>query len=182
MVRSVTFLGEDVLKIAASISVISVVCGALWAADTLNVKPGQWESTMTTQMTGLPPIPQEVLDKMTPQQRQMMEERMKGNQTTHPVTTKSCLTKEDIQKGFNGGDDDKACTRTVISSSSSKQEIKIECNRDSGKQTGIVKIEAASSESVKGSGQFTMSQGARSMTVNSSFTAKWLGPTCEKEK
>lgn len=170
------------MKLTASISLFVFVCAALLLADTLNVKPGQWESTVTTQTTGLPPIPQEVLDKMTPQQRAMMEERMKGNQTPHSSTNKSCVTKEDIDKGFNVGNDDKSCTRTVISSTGSKQEIKIECNRDNSKQTGTIRIEAAGSESVKGSMQMTVSSGGRSMNMNATFNSKWLGPVCEKEK
>jgi len=169
------------LKLTASISLAALACAALLLADTLNVKPGQWEATVTVQTSGLPPIPQEVLDKMTPEQRQMMEQRMKGNQTPRTTTSKSCITKEQIEKGFDVGENDKSCTRTVISSSSSKQEIKIECNRENNKTTGTVRIEAASSESVKGSMQMSMSSGGRSMNMNSTFTSKRLGPTCEKE-
>jgi len=169
------------LKLITSISLAALACAALLLADTLNVKPGQWEATVTSQMTGLPPIPQEVLDKMTPQQREMMEQRMKGNQTPRTTTSKSCITKEQIEKGFDVGEDDKACTRTVISSTSTKQEIKIECNRDNNKSTGTIRIEASSPESVKGSMQMSMTSGGRSMNMNSTFTSKYLGPTCEKD-
>ena len=54
---------------------------ALWATDTitpLDVKLGQWESTLTTESNGLPPIPPEVLDRLSPEQRAKMEERMKA--------------------------------------------------------------------------------------------------------
>lgn len=170
------------MKLIASISLAALACAVLLlAADTLNVKPGQWEATVTSQVTGLPPIPQEVLDKLTPQQRQMMEQRMKGNQTPRTITSKSCITKEQIEKGFDVGDDDKSCTRTVVSSTSSKQEIKIECNRDNNKATGTIRIEASSPESVKGSMQMSMTGGGRSMNMNSTFTSKYLGPTCEKD-
>ena len=170
------------MKLTALIALGVVACAMLWA-ETMNVKLGEWESTSTVQLAGMPPIPQEVLDKMTPQQRQMMEERMKGNSSPHTTTSKGCLTKEDLDKGFNVGNDDKACKRTIISSTSSKQEFKIECNRENGsQQTGTVKIEASSPESAKGSMQMTMTGGGRSMTSNATFSSKWLGPTCEKEK
>ena len=29
--------------------------------------------------------------------------------------------------------------------------------------------------------QMTMTGGGRSMNLNSTFTSKWLGPTCEKD-
>lgn len=169
------------MKLTASISLAALACAALLLADTLNVKPGQWEATVTSQMTGLPPIPPEVLDKLTPEQRQMMEQRMKGNQTPRTQTSKSCITKEQIEKGFDLGNNDQSCTRTVISSTSSKQELKIECSNGNNKSTGTVRIEASSSESVKGSMQMTMSGGGRSMNMSNSFTAKWLGPACEKD-
>jgi hypothetical protein len=35
----------------------------------LDVKTGLWESTTVMNMGGLPPIPQEMLDKMTPEQK-----------------------------------------------------------------------------------------------------------------
>ncbi len=165
------------MKLTASISCAAIACFALWAAERFNIKVGQWETTTTTQMTGLPPIPQEVLDKMTPQQRQMMEDRMKGTQT--PRTSKYCVKQEDVDKALKFGSDDKECTRTVISSTASRQEIKIECNRDGGKQTGTVRVEAASPEAVKGSMQMSMtSSGGRSMNMNTTFSSRWLGPAC----
>jgi hypothetical protein len=171
---------EDTLKLAASISLAAIACAVLWA-ETLNVKTGQWEATMTMQTAGLPPIPQEVLDKMTPQQRQMMEQRMKGNQAPRTTTTKTCVTKEDLEKAMTFGSDDKACTRTIVSATGSKQEIHIECNRDNGKMTGTIRVEASNSESVKGSSEMTMTSGGRSMSMNGTFSGKWIASACEKD-
>ena len=106
---------------------------------------------------------------------------MKGNQTPRTITTKSCITKEQVEKGFEIGEDDKSCTRTVVSSTSSKQEIKIECNRDNNKATGTIRLETSSPESVKGSMQMTMNSAGRSLNMNSTFTSKYLGPACEKD-
>ncbi len=169
------------MKLTASIGLVTLAFAALLLADTFSVKPGEWEATATTQISGLPPIPQEVLEKMTPQQRQMMEQRMKGNQTPQTSTNKGCITKEQIEKGFDFGENEQGCTRTVISSSSSKQEIKIECNRDNNKTVGTIRIEAVSSESVKGSGQMSVTSGGRTMTVNTTFSSKWLSPVCSKD-
>ena len=168
------------MKLTAWIGLAALAGAMLLLADTLNVKPGEWEATVTSQVTGLPPIPPEVLDKLTPEQRQMMEQRMKGNQTPRTTTGKSCITKEQIEKGFDLSGHDQSCTRTVISSTSSKQEIKIECNQGNNKSTGTIRIEASSPESVKGSLQMAMNGGGRSMNMNSTFTAKWLSPACEK--
>jgi len=47
----------------------ALFCAAAWAAQTtpLNVKTGEWESTSTNETTGQLPVPQEMLDKMTPE-------------------------------------------------------------------------------------------------------------------
>jgi hypothetical protein len=118
---------------------------------------------------------------MTPQQRQMMEERMKGNQTPRTTTTKSCVTKEDIEKGFNVGGSDKACTRTVVSSIGSRQEIKIECNHENNKSAGTIRIDASDPENVSGSMQMSITSGGRTMNMHTTFKSRWLGPSCEKE-
>jgi len=156
---------------------------ALWAADTitpLDVKLGQWESTMTMEMGGQLPIPQEMLDRLTPEQRAKMEERLKASGAKGPRTTthKSCMKKEDLDKAMSFGADQKSCTRTIISSSRSKEEIHLECAIGGGKQSGTIRVEAVNSENVKGTTEMTVSAGSRTMTSNSTFTAKWLGPTC----
>src|SRR5579863_8764845 len=93
---------------------LAVFGGAVaWAADSvpLDVKTGEWEYTVTTQMTGLPQsaqhqmpsIPPEQLAKMPLEQRARVEAALKqagamasGKPTT--TTSKSCIRKEDLAK------------------------------------------------------------------------------------
>jgi len=44
----------------------------------LNVKPGEWESTISNDTRGQLPVPQEMIDKMSPEQRAKMEAMMKA--------------------------------------------------------------------------------------------------------
>ena len=155
-------------------------CAAAWAAQPtpLNVKTGEWESTMTNETTGQMPIPQELLDKMTPEQRAKMEAAMKarGMQGPRTIVNKHCVKKEDLDKPF--ANENKGCKQTIVTSSSSKQEVHMECEVGGGKQVGTLKLEASDSSTVKGSMQMTASNGGRTMNVNSTFSAKWLGPAC----
>ena len=154
-------------------------CAATLAAQTpLNVKTGEWESTLTNETTGQLPVPQEMIDKMTPEQRARMEAMMKarGMQGPRTTVTKHCVKKEDLDKPF--GNDNKSCKQTIVTSSATKQEIHMECEMGGGKQVGTLKFEAVDSSTVKGSMQMTASNGGRSMNVNSTFSAKWLGPAC----
>lgn len=152
-----------------------------FAADSitpLDVKLGQWETTSTVNSNLMSAIPQDILDKMPPDQRAKMEERLKASQGPKTSVTQTCVKKEDIDKALAFGSDDKSCTRTVIASSRSKQEIRIECSRAGSKQTGTLRIEATGSDSIKGSLDLA-STGAHAMTLNSTFTGKWLGATCK---
>jgi hypothetical protein len=158
----------------------ALFCAATLAAQStpLNVKTGEWESTLTNETSGQLPVPQEMLDKMTPDQRAKMEAMMKarGMQGPRTTVTKNCVKKEDLDKPF--GNENKSCKQTILTSSATKQEIHIECNMGGGKQVGTLKFEAVDSSTVKGSMQMTDSNGGRTMNVNSTFSAKWLGPAC----
>jgi hypothetical protein len=158
----------------------ALYCAAVCAAQTtpLNVKTGEWESTLTSETSGQLPLPQEMLDKMTPEQRAKMEAMMKarGMQGPRTTVTKHCVKKEDLDKPF--ANENKSCKQTVLTSSGASQEIRMECEIGGGKQAGTLKLEAVDSSTVKGSMQMTASNAGRTMNVNSTFSAKWLGPAC----
>jgi hypothetical protein len=63
-------------------------------AESLNLKPGAWETTGTTTSSGSK-IPPHLADKFTPEQRAKMEETFKARDGK-PMTTieQSCITKE----------------------------------------------------------------------------------------
>jgi len=164
----------------------ALFCATAWAADItpMNVKTGQWESTMTSETSGQLPIPQEMLDKMSPEQRAKMEAAMKarGAQGSRANTYKSCLKKEDLEKPFSNDETRKSCKQTIVTSSPTHQEIHMECEIGGGKQSGTFKVDAVDSGNVKGTMQMVASNGGRSMNVNSTFSAKWLGPVCTESK
>ncbi len=102
--------------------------------------------------------------------------KARGMQGPRTTVTKHCVKKEDLDKPF--GNDNKACKQTIVTSSATKQEIHMECEIGGGKQAGTLKFEAVDSSTVKGSMQMSASNGGRSMNVNSTFSAKWLGSAC----
>jgi hypothetical protein len=177
---------EDHLTKRLSISLAMLACSVASAADfrPLDVKTGEWETTMTGQTSGMPPIPADVLNRLTPDQRAKMEAAMQARGMGGPKTSvnKSCLTKDKLDKPFSTGDDStKACTRTLITSSGSRQEIRIECNREGMKSTGTVKVEALDAHNVKGSMVMAVTSGEHTMTMNYTFTTKWLGAACTEK-
>ena len=161
------------------LGLVLACCAAAWAADfhPLNIKPGEWQSTVSMTTSGMPAIPPEALAKLPPEQRAKIESRMKGT----PQTSVVCVKKEKLDQPFAWDKVDKACTHSVVTSSGSMQEIHVECAHEKSKTVGTVRIEAMNSENIKGSMQMNTTHGDRTMSMNSSFTSKWVGPTCSKE-
>jgi Protein of unknown function (DUF3617) len=149
----------------------------------LNVKPGLWETTMTKTTTGQLPLPPDALARLTPEQRAKVEERMRANSAPHTTTEtrKSCETKQKLAEApFS--DEEKGCTRTIVTSSSSKVEAKFACDRVGMKTTGTMTVQALSSENVKGSAHISMNTNGHSTDLNATFTSKWLGASCGNVK
>lgn len=151
----------------------------------LNVKTGLWETTWSITTNGQMPIPAEALARMTPQQRARFEATMKARQSqgakTRTLTEKNCLTKEDLNKEpFS--DNDKSCTRTLVSSTGSKAEMRVNCVHEGLKSSGTVQVEALNSEHVKGSSHMVATGGGHTMNSSSSFSSKWIGAACGKTR
>ena len=99
------------------------------AADKLDVKPGLWEITSTHQITGIPPMPKEWQEKVTPEQRAAMETAFKKEADKGPQTDtdRECITKEKAEQPFDVGDT-KDCTQKVVRTTRTTQEVHLSCN------------------------------------------------------
>jgi len=145
-----------------------------------DVKVGLWDFNVTTEISGLQ-IPEEQLAKMTPAQRAQMEAMLKGRAGIggpHTTTGKVCETKETLSQAWSTGQNDKSCTRQVISSSSSKQVIHLECTHGPVKSSGDMTIERVDSEHMKGSLLMKNSGGGQAttkMTYNYNFVSSDCG-------
>ena len=156
---------------------------ALWAADQgqpLNVKTGLWEMSRTMTRSGSMPIPPELLQRLSPEQRARMEERMKAHsgEQTKTTTYQSCLTKEDLQEGPTFSEEKYQCSRNIVTSTSSKIEVHLTCEQEGMNGNATVQVEALSPESVKGSVQIVANGGGKTMNSNSNFTGKWIASSC----
>lgn len=166
------------------LGVVVLTASAVWAADKiqpLDVKLGLWQVSSTNETTGMPPIPPDVLARMTPEQKAKMEAEMQAQRGPHTQTRKHCLKKEDLEKGTTFGENRKNCTRTVVNSSSRKMEVRLQCQEGDGAKSDMtLNIDALSAENVKGLIQGDVSGSGHTMHIKSAFTAKWLGPVCGK--
>ena len=151
----------------------------------LNIKTGLWEQTLTSKVSGELPVPPEMLNRLTPEQRARMEQRMKANSDAHARTTthKRCLTEEDLRKNkFLDSGEDQECTSTITTSTSTSAKGRISCQSEGMKMAGALEMLAPDSEHINGSWRATADSGGHTMNVDSTFTSKWLGSSCGNVK
>jgi hypothetical protein len=149
----------------------------------LNIKTGLWQMTMTSAVSGRPPMPADALTRMSPEQRARYEAAMSKRASGVPKTRtrNNCVTKEQLNKDpFS--DEKKSCSRTVLKSTGSKMDIREVCEGDGVRSDMTIQIEALNSESVKGSSHVTTAGGDRTMNINMNFTGKWIGAVCTDKK
>ncbi len=166
---------------------------AIWAQEIkpIDIKSGLWENTTTSQISGvsmpanMPQLTPDQLAKMPPDARARVEAMMKGGPgAPQTSTTKACVTREQLSKPlFN--QQDKGCTVKLVSSTSSSQQIHMECTRGNTQTAGDMSLERSDTEHVKGemllktSGDSsTKGSIGQNMTIKISFTNKWLGADC----
>ena len=134
---------------------------AAWAVDPvpMDVKLGLWETKLTNQTDLSAMLPPEVLARLTPEQLA----KMRGGA---PTTTKHCATKDTINEALASANTNNArqtCTRTFVTSTSTKMVVHMECT----------------SGNLKTSGSMVMTTVAgRGGTIKMEWTTKWLGADC----
>jgi hypothetical protein len=176
------------LKLRNAVIVVVMCAFALLVAHAadfmLNVKTGLWQSTVAMQTSGQLPIPEADLAKMTPERRQQFEAAMKAAMANaaQPHVVTSCVTAEQLRRGLSfKTEDNPACKRTVVSSSSSTWEMHEECTGTSAR-TSTIRFHASSPEEIDGQMQMTMTRGDRTMTSNGTIHGKWLTLDCGNVK
>jgi uncharacterized protein DUF3617 len=156
---------------------IAAMVPALAADQTpFKIKPGLWEINTDMERSGVPPIPPEVLARLTPEQRAKMDQQPTGPR--HSVS-KRCLTQADVDKGFEPmtGMEGAKCTRSVTADTPTLRAGHLAC---SGEMSGggNYRFEARAPESIVGNWDVTMSSGDRTMTMKGTTHGKWLGSDC----
>jgi hypothetical protein len=146
-------------------------------AESFNARPGAWEMTTTTLMTGMP-IPADQLAKMPPEQRAKMEAAMKarsGQPRTH--TYKHCVTQKDLDRNrlTKPDDGEDKCTKKVVSQSASKIVIEQSCPAPHA-SAGQMTFEAKTPETLVAT--IDMAQGGAAGKVHVDIKGRWLGASC----
>jgi hypothetical protein len=144
------------------------------SAQTFAAKPGAWDMTTTIAGNIIPP---DVLAKMPPDRRAMVEKMMaeKGIGNNQPSTRRSCVTKEDLDRADFGRSSDANCTSTPVSRSTTRLVVETSCGGPPPIK-GTMTFEAKTPESVVGSIDQVRPDGSK---FHIGIIGQWVGASCE---
>ena len=147
----------------------------------LDVKPGLWEITSTHHISGVPPMPKEWTEKVTPEQRAAMEAAFKKEAEKGPETDteRECISKKEAEQPFDIGDT-KDCTQKVVRTTKTTQEVHLSCNGEF-KGSGVLRVTSPTPQTMTGSLELQLGEGKDAMKVKSELEGRWLGPDCGDE-
>jgi hypothetical protein len=165
---------------------VALTVGALAgpaSAEGLAVTPGLWE--MTSAGSGAPPpplpqIPADQLAKMTPQQQQMLQQRLAAIAagSGKPMTNRFCVTQAMLDKGYTGPENNRRCTRTIVTQSAAVLEFKLTCQGDRP-TTGTVHIDATDAHTMTGVVDMALAQkDGTAFPIHRTMQGRWLGADC----
>jgi Protein of unknown function (DUF3617) len=172
-----------VRRILVGVAFAGALCSAAFA-DALNVKPGLWETTVSSPggAPGMGAIPQDRLANLSPEQRAAIEAAMRarGGGGSQPTVTKSCITAEQLSKPLTfGQDNNRSCKVSLVNSTRSKQEMALSCDNPNMKATGTLTIESQNDEHYTGVLLIHADGGDNGgMQINRKFTGKWISSDC----
>jgi len=151
------------------------------ATVTLNVRPGLWEMTTSGEASGVPPIPEELLARLPPERRAKLQAAMAASmaRAATPHASKQCITRQSLQHGIKiDGDGERNCRPTVISSTASVMDIRIECKSAKHTALGTIHFQTAGPEAVNGTVNMTIGNGEHRLAMKRVISGKWLGTDC----
>lgn len=167
------------LRIAGMLT-LSIV---LWGVDKvqLHLKTGLWEVTTTRSTDSELPIPAELLEKLTPEQRARLNERVKARSADRTTLTKRCVTLEQLRTGVPFLPY-RSCRRTSIEPVAGSVVLGIECADQRMSHQGTLRIQVLQAMSVKGEWDPHSSGDARASDLPYTFTANWRSSHCRGQE
>ena len=145
-------------------------------ADALDIKTGDWEVRQTTGITGVP-IAKEVLDKLSPEEREKMEVSMRARADEgEQITSHRCVTQPILDKNDLAGSAKANCTREVVTQTARFVEFEETCTAPEPSKTRV-RLNATSVESYTASTNRTEGNGTEYVAIR----GRWIGPNCEKD-
>jgi hypothetical protein len=165
-------------SVAWSVGCALALSLAAQAADPIafDVKPGLWEmSDGGSKVSGQ--VPDAMVAALPPARRAQAKADMLEAFSKREKSDKSCITAEELKKGFDS--DDKNCKILTKSISPAAFTVSQVCSDEQGGKTTVsASFQRLSREQISGKISFTMMMGGQSLSVEQNLSGKWLGASC----
>jgi Protein of unknown function (DUF3617) len=167
-------------KLVLPAGICAVLSLAAGAQEKLDIRTGTWEITATTHMSGTP-LSDEMLSKMTPEQRAevqaaMREEAAKGPQTE---VSRECITPEEVERPFASADLED-CTQQIVRTTRTTQEARLQCTGEH-KGSGLLRVTAPNPQTMTATLDLRAGDGPTPFTIKAQMKGRWLAAACEDE-
>jgi hypothetical protein len=172
----------NILKTAAVAALLLTTLSAAGAgAEKLDVRLGLWEMTSIMRFSGMPPLPKELTDKMTPEQRAKMAADLKAAaaEEPEPDVSSECITQEDLDKPFASSSSED-CQQTIVRTTKTSQEIRMVCTGKT-KGSGLFRVTTPTPETMTGTLDLRTGEGPDAFVIKGSIKGRWLGADCGDE-
>jgi hypothetical protein len=152
----------------------------------LNVKLGLWEIATQANISGMPPLSDDMLSKLTPDQRARMQAAMQASMAdaAKPKLAKHCVTAEKVARGLDMDRHDSSnCQKKIATNTASELELNESCAGADGTMVLSEHIQLSGSllggsEQMTGSVHFVKTAAGKAMTVDSTIKGQWLDASC----
>ncbi|HEY6453311.1 MAG TPA: DUF3617 family protein [Steroidobacteraceae bacterium] len=149
----------------------------------LNVRPGLWEVSAEGQISGAPPISDDMLARLTPEQRARLEAAMQSSMAnaSKPQRSRHCVTPEKVAQGLavdESAHADSDCHKKILSNSSNEFDISEQCVRDNESTVLSEHFQFSGPQQMTGNVHVVRTAGGKTMTVDKTIHGKWLAASC----
>jgi hypothetical protein len=153
------------------------------AADPVrfDIKTGLWEMTSTGKASGQMPIPEDILQKLSPERREKILASVQSL-ASKPITHKSCVTADSVARSFTEHETRPGCEQHVVTNTPSELVLTGSCKTERGSDTYKAHFQRQGRDAVTGNFSLVITNGGQTMNVERVVNAKWLGASCGELK
>lgn len=170
---------RSILLIAASLAPTVPVASS--AAESLDVKPGEWEFSQTMTASGAPIY----VEAMTPAQRAAYAKSWEqGAGKPNSSVEKQCITEKDVKDAMlfqDQSQEGKQCTQSVGRATKTAWSASVECKDAKTSTRTQADYTAPSPDRLNGAVKSSTTSPNGVTVIEFKFTGKWIGAVCSDE-
>jgi len=151
------------------------------AGPQFNIRTGLWEITVQSETSGQLPMSDEEMRRLTPRQRDAIEQATGLNRGPRTRLIKNCVTQQKLDRDANAFDsppEGMTCSTKKFSRTSSGASGTLVCSKGNTHLSEEFSYHARDREHVDGRFHMVRSDGAHTVTINGKQSGRWVNSSC----